>query len=114
VESDERQHTDSQVLRRYFGKAWRSWWWVRRQFTATSLTTIGAIVIGGGGWILTLKTRVVVLETQVVPVLKSEDRLAHLEVTAGNQEGRLSAVERDLEWARQHAGDAPAPKGRKR
>lgn len=110
ADEDDPKHGESAILREHFGRYWRAWRWVRRQFSATSLATIGAVIVGCGGWILSLKTRVVVLETQVVPVLKSEDRLAKVEGAVIAHDARIGSMERNYEYAKQEAGTAPTGK----
>jgi len=49
-----------------------------------------------------LAVRVVVLETEVVPDLKLKEKIAQ-------HESRLDNLERNYDFAREHAGDAPVP-----
>jgi hypothetical protein len=53
-----------------------------------------------------LAVRVVVLETEVVPDLKLKEKIAQ-------HESRLDNLERNYDFAREHAGDAPTAKRRK-
>jgi hypothetical protein len=82
--------------------------WVRRQFTATSLTVIG--LVAGSAWayighlreqIAQVTTRVVVLETEVIP---DKD----LKLKVAEHEARLRNLEDNYQFARDHAADPPA------
>lgn len=75
-ESTDDPLTRTGVLRATFGEGYRGWIWVRNQFTPASLGVIFGIVAAAGGYIVNVRehltavtTRVVVLETRVIPVL---------------------------------------------
>lgn len=61
------------------------------------MLTIGGILVAGGGYVISLKTRVVVLETQVVPVLQGADRLIKLEAHDADHERRIGRIEGNLD-----------------
>jgi hypothetical protein len=86
----------------------------RKQWTKTSVSfLVGTVTVCGGvigDLYLTqekLATRVVVLETEVVPDLKLKEKIAE-------HEARLDNLERNYDFAREHAGDAPTPKPKRR
>lgn len=98
-EPDKPEHTDTGVhsVRDVFGESWRIWVTVKRQFTPTSLTIIAAIIAAAGGWIVHMHeqlarqdTRIVVLETEVVPVVKGSEKLEALD-------HRLTTLEEDFQ-----------------
>jgi hypothetical protein len=84
------------VLATELGQNWRSIRWWARQFTPVSTTILGVVLTGTGTWIYTLShtvdnqgTRIVVLETQIVPDLKLEVRVAQTELAIAKIQGRL-------------------------
>jgi hypothetical protein len=84
----------------------------RKQWTKTSVSfLIGTVTVCGGviGDLYLsqekLATRVVVLETEVVPDLKLKEKMAE-------HEARLDNLERNYDFAREHAGDAPVARKR--
>lgn len=86
----------------------------RKQWSKTSLSVlIGTLTVCGGviGDLYLeqqrLATRVVVLETEVVPDLKLKEKIAE-------HEARLDNLERNYDFAREHAGDAPTPRLKRR
>lgn len=88
--------------------------WVRKQFTATSLTVIGLVVAGAWGYIAhireqvsSLTTRVVVLETVVIPDQALKGRVSALELKDVDKEARLRNLEDNYDFAREHATDPP-------
>ncbi len=91
--------------------------WIRRQFTATSLSVI--VAIAGAAWayighlreqVSSVTTRVVVLETEVIPDLRLQDRVSDLEKGQATNEARLHNLEDNYDFARAHAGDNPTVK----
>jgi hypothetical protein len=97
----------------------RGWEKFRRQFTATSLSVIGAIATIGAGYIAyihqalaTVSTRVVVLETQVIPVIKDEGLVAGLNATVTGHEGRITRLEHDYDIAYRESDSPPVPRRR--
>lgn len=89
--------TESTILRGKFGRYWRAWWWLRLQWSVTSLATLGAVIIGIGGWAMNLKTRVVILETEVLPVLEESKREQVNSERIEALDGRVSRVERNID-----------------
>jgi hypothetical protein len=86
----------------------------RKQWSKTSLSVlVGVLGVCGsviGNLYLSqerLATRVVVLETEVVPDLKLKEKIAE-------HEARLDNLERNYDFAREHAGDAPVPRAKRR
>jgi hypothetical protein len=86
----------------------------RKQWSKTSISVlVGVLGVCGsviGNLYLNqerLSTRVVVLETEVVPDLKLKETIAE-------HEARLDNLERNYDFAREHAGDAPIPKAKRR
>jgi len=86
----------------------------RKQWTKTSVSFLLA-TLGVCGSVIgelylreeRLATRVVVLETEVVPDLKLKEKIAE-------HEARLDNLERNYDFAREHAGDAPTPRAKRR
>lgn len=99
-EKNEHQHGDTQVLVRRLGPFWRAWVWFIRQWSLTSVLSLLATLTTCGLYLSSLRTRVVVLETQIVPDLRLAERVAKLE-------GAAAQLQADYEVARQHAGDTP-------
>lgn len=97
----------SGILKAEFGERWRWWAWFRRQWSTTSLVTVVTGVGILGGWAVNLKTRVVVLETRVVPVIKDEGRVDSLAATVTGHEQRLTRLERNWDDAKNEAGTPP-------
>ena len=71
------------------------------------MLTIVGIIFAGGAWVLSLKTRVVVLETEVVHITKivpDTAALAQLKQQEADDhadhEQRISRIEQDLDYAR--------------
>lgn len=91
------------ILESEFGKNWRNWRWWASQFSPTSITILLSLVGFAGTWIVSLShkvdnqsTRIVVLETQIVPDLKLGGRVSTLENTSANHEGRIGDNESDI------------------
>jgi hypothetical protein len=103
----------SGILKAEFGRNWRWWAWFRAQWSAMSITVVVAGVAALGGWALNLKTRVVVLETQVVPVLKDEGRVDRLEATQNAQGDRITRLEGEWDNATKQADTPPAARKRR-
>lgn len=91
------------VLETELGKNWRSIrWWVH-QFTPVSTSVLGIVLTAAGTWIVNLShkvdnqgTKIVVLETEIVPDLRLTNRVIELEKLGSNHEGRIQANERAL------------------
>lgn len=91
---------DSLVLKTEFGRNWRNWAWFRQQWTKVSLSVIGGlltIIVAIGGWAVSLKTRVVVLETEVEPVLKEGKLESNNSVRIEDIERRVKRLEDNLD-----------------
>lgn len=91
------------ILRKEFGHAWELWVWVRHQFTPSSLTVIFGILGLAATYIIHLNDRVgrqqahiTVLETQVVPLLKQNDRVVEMLSSVGIVVQRLTAIDERL------------------
>lgn len=93
----------SSILKEEFGKSWRAWAWFRRQFTPTSLAIIATMGGAAGGYIIHLGTRVVVLETKIIPFIQGQGEITELKV-------RVEEVERRLDKAEQVSHEDPKPK----
>lgn len=68
---------ESTILRLRLGPLWRFWLWFAGQWSTTSLASLLAVIGLAGGYIDRLSqrvseqgTKIIVLETQVVPVLE--------------------------------------------
>jgi hypothetical protein len=93
----------------------------RKQWSKTSLSVlVGVLGICGsviGNLYLSqerLATRVVVLETEVVPDLKLKEKIAEHDAMLAQHGARLDNLERNYDFAREHAGDAPVPNPKRR
>lgn len=107
--------TSSGIFRKEFGDNWRAWRWLQRQFTATSLGAIGAIVVFAGGYIVRLNQKVgeqgmkiVVLETRVVPVLEARKEESTNRVEIEDLKARVSRIEANWDVAKTEAGSPPS------
>jgi chromosome condensin MukBEF MukE localization factor len=93
----------------------------RKQWSKTSISVLVA-VLGICGSVIgelylsqeRLATRVVVLETEVVPDLKLKEKIAEHDALLALHGARLDNLERNYDFAREHAGDAPVPKARRK
>ena len=110
----------SGILRAEFGENWRWWRWLQRQFSVTSLGTIAALLVAGGGYIVHLREsvvqvreRVVVLETKVIPFVEGETRIATLETVLNDHGARITRLESNWDEAKSAAA-APPIAGRRR
>lgn len=100
------EHAITNTLRRLSP----GWAWVRDNFSLASVLTIAGVVAGAGGYVISLKTRVVVLEhevTQIVEVTPSDTAVAALHQEVSDHEQRLERLETDWDEARQVAGQPP-------
>lgn len=91
---------ESAIMRARFGRNWRSWATFRDQWTKLSVTVVGGlgvVIVGIGGWAATLKTRVVVLETQVVPVLNESKIESNNATRLNDVERRIARLENNLD-----------------
>jgi hypothetical protein len=84
------------VLESELGANWRKWRWWARQFTPTSLSALGVVIAAAGGWIVNQAhkidnqgTRIVVLETQIVPDLKLAGRVGNIERDVARLQGAV-------------------------
>lgn len=92
--------TRTSVLRAHFGESYRFWVWVRGQFTPASIGVIISVVVAAAGYIVHLRetissvtTRVVVLETRVIPVLDQSNKTAALQVEIDDMRDRVDRLE---------------------
>lgn len=92
--------TRTGVLRAHFGESYRFWMWARKQFTPASIGVIVSILVAASGYIAHLRenissvtTRVVVLETRVIPVLDQSNKTAALEVQINDTRERVDRLE---------------------
>lgn len=106
--NDPLERTD--ILKAEFGKSWRVWAWVRRQFSPISIATIAGLVGVAGGWVINLKTRVVVLETRVLPVIMDESAVKVLQGEVENHEGRINTLELNYRAAAEASRLPPTPR----
>lgn len=81
-------------VKKVMGPNWRVWAWIKEQFSATSLWTIAGVVVSALGYLwfeqleLTkVRERVIVLETQVVPVVQGAQRIDALDHRVSLLEG---------------------------
>lgn len=92
--------TRTGVLKAYFGEQYRFWLWIRGQFSPASLGVIAGVILTAGGYIMNLRetisavtTRVIVLETRVIPVLDQSNRTAVIEEQIGDVRDRVDRLE---------------------
>jgi hypothetical protein len=92
--------TRTGVLRAHFGESYRFWIWVRNQFTPASIGIIIGVIVAASGYIAHLRenissitTRVIVLETRVIPVLDQSNRTAVLEEQITDTRSRVDRLE---------------------
>jgi len=83
----------TQTLLPALKRRWPLLGWVLEQFSLTSALTVAGVIVGLGGWALSLQTRVVVLETRVIPFVKDETRLQRLEDHDQEYARRLALLE---------------------
>ena len=112
----------SAILRARFGHNWRSWAAFREQWTKLSITVVGvlwAIIVAITLWTTSLKTRVVVLETQVLPVLNESKVESNNALRLTEVERRITRLENNLDLdlneklrAAQKAEEAAAATGK--
>lgn len=110
----EDEQANSGIFRKEFGDNWRWWRWLQRQFTATSLGVIGLIVTVAGTYIVRMNqkvaeqgTRIVVLETRVVPVLEERKQESTNRVEIEDLKARISRLEANYDIAQREAGTPP-------
>lgn len=103
---DDDTFTRTSVLRAHFGDSYKVWIWIRKQFTPASLGVIVSVVLAAGGYIIHLRetvsevtTRVIVLETRVVPVLEQADKTVQLETELTDVRQRIVRLEADWDNA---------------
>ncbi len=92
--------TRTGVLKAHLGESYRFWIWIRNQFTPASIGLIVSVVVAAGGYIMNLRenvaavtTRVVVLETRVIPMLDESNRTAALQVEIDDTRDRVDRLE---------------------
>lgn len=84
------------ILATEFGQNWRKIRWWARQFTTTSTTILCSVLGVAGTWIVNQAhkidnqgTRILVLETQIVPDLKLAERVGSVERAVSKLEGAV-------------------------
>lgn len=85
-----------------------AWYWLRENFSLAAVLTIVGILGAAGGYIVTLRTRVVVLETEVIHITKivpDSGVLATLKTKIDDHEERLSRLEDDWDYAGRKASE---------
>ena len=111
---------DSAVLKAKFGRSWRLWAWVRRQFSVTSVATL--VIVAGSAWgyiaylresVVAVRERVIVLETKVIPLVQEQDEQGALREMVRDHDERLKRLERNWDDAGQVAASTP-PSGRRK
>jgi hypothetical protein len=81
-----------------------AWFWLQRNFSLASVLTIAGMCMAFGGYIVSLKTRVVVLEHEVVHITRIVPDSAMLGAVTEelkDHENRISRVERNqdtIDW----------------
>lgn len=82
------------------------WAWARKNFSLPSLLTIAGLIATGGGYIVSLKTRVVVLEHEVVhitEIVPDSKVLVELKTRVTDHDRRLEDLEDTVNTARQNS-----------
>jgi hypothetical protein len=103
---DDASHTFSMVL----AERWPIGAWLRRNFSLPAVLTIAGLLAAGGGYIINLKTRVIVLETKVVPVLTNTGNMNVLQTRVDDHEQRITRLEGNWDYARDAAALPPRPR----
>jgi hypothetical protein len=115
VADEDDQHRLTIVLR----KLSPTWAWVRANFTLPAVLTILGILGAAAAYIITLRTRVTVLETEVthiVTIAPDQAKLAGLEQRVDDHEGRIKRMEGYFDRAQTELDKAkpdPVPPRRK-
>lgn len=102
--AEEADNTATAVLKR----ASPFWYWVRANFSLPALFTLLGVVGAAGSYIASLKTRVVVLEHEVVhitQIVPDSATIVALKTRVDDHEGRIKRIEDDWDYAR----TVPAP-----
>lgn len=109
----------SAIMRAEFGKSWRVWAWIQRQFTPTSLGAIGIVMTACATYIVHLRenvvevtTRVIVLEKQVIPVLQDNSTVTTLKAKVEDHANRIDRLEKDYDVAYHESMAPPVPRKR--
>jgi hypothetical protein len=92
------------------------WAWVRANFSLPAVLTIAGVIASAGSYIISLKTRVVVLEHEVVHITRivpDSAALAGLRQEVADHEERIGRLEKNWDDARELAGMPPRPLKRK-
>jgi hypothetical protein len=90
--------------------------WLKHNFSLPSVLTIAGVLGSALLYIVNLRTRVVVLEhevTHIVQVAPDQVALAAAKERLADHEQRIGRLERDWDDARELAGTAPRPRGRR-
>lgn len=101
---DETSDTGLHPVKVVMGPNWRFWVWLKKQFSAVSLSTIGGVIAVAIGYLwhekmewVKVSERVVVLETEVIPVIQNTSATNALE-------HRVTVLEGDFKHATEEAG----------
>lgn len=105
--NDDDQHRLTVVLK----KLSPTWAWVRANFTLPAVLTILGILGAAAAYIITLRTRVTVLEsevTHIVTIAPDQAKLAALAQRVDDHEGRIKRLEAGYDRA-QNEVEKPNP-----
>jgi hypothetical protein len=86
------------------------WWWLRKNFSMPAIVTLLGVAASSAAYIVSLKTRVVVLEhevTHIVEIVPNTAEIATLKSEVEEHGERLNRLESNYDYAASHAGDAP-------
>lgn len=89
------------------------WAWVRKNFTLPSVLTIAGLLATGGGYIISLKTRVVVLEHEVVhitEIVPDSKVLVALKTRVDDHDRRLEDLEDVVNTAKRNSQEPIVPR----
>lgn len=106
--SDPDPFSATEVLRRVSP----AWYWVRQNFTLPAVLTIAGVMVSAAGYIISLRTRVIVLQTEVTHIVQvAPDRaaLAAISQRVDDHEQRIARLEGDWDHAGQ-VGAQPVPR----
>lgn len=101
---DEQDSATTIIGLQAFKRTKPAWYWVQRNFSLASVLTILGMCAAFGGYIVSLKTRVVVLETEVVHITKivpDSGQLATLREKLDDHEKRITRLEQnqdEIDW----------------
>lgn len=87
-----------------------AWYWARKNFSLASVLTIAGIIAAAGGYIISLNTRVVVIQHEVhdlKEVVPNATAVATLTSRLESVSARVSRLETNWDDAARTAGEAP-------